>query len=497
MKTAVVLNALLDGSCWTERLAGRDPIEEVCKKALSLANKNGVFVLLEKSSPEALTKRFHGCTVIRVSDTSVRNVLGLLHERCGSYGNIVYWYADAPLLDLDTARGMLVRHREELAEYTRGEGFPDGLVPEVVRVGVLPKLNALLTDNGGIGRNSFFETLSKRINSFDIETCFSSEDMRLRRIELFTSSRRTRLLTERVAEHAGFECGFEDIRRLLHEKPETFRTLPSYVEIEITQETSSRSVYSPLSAIQRPTGSMPYERFRTAFDRVLDFTGGYHLALSLYGDPLMHGDIRRIIEYAVSKVGVELVLETDGIRFMPEFSDWVYGLKAPNLHVIFEVDAVSDEVYRRVREADLNTVERNIRYLLDRGMPNVYVQMVRMDSNEEELLQFFKRWDKEAGGAIIQKYNTYLGALPERSSADLLPLDRSPCWHLQRDLVVFWDGRVPRCRQDINGQVLLGNLFSEPLPELWQKGEPFFISHCRGLYDEYCSRCDEWFTFNF
>lgn len=497
MKTAVVLNALLDGSCWTERFAGRDPIEEVCKKASRLASKNGVFVLLEKNSPEAITKRFQGCTVIRVSDTSVRNVLGLLQEQCRSYSNIVYWYADAPLLDLDTARRMLVRHREELAEYTRGEGFPDGMVPEVVRVGILPKLKVLLTDDSRIQRNSFFETLSKRINSFDIETCFSSEDMRLRRIELFTSSRRTRLLVERVTERAGFECGFEDIRRLLHEEPETFRTLPSYVEMEITQETSSRSVYSPLSAIQRPTGSMSYERFRTAFDRVLDFTGGYHLALSLYGDPLMHGDIRRIIEYAIGSNGVELVLETDGTRFMPEFSDWVYGLKAPNLHVIFEVDAVSDEVYRRIREADLNTVERNIRYLLDRGMPNVYVQMVRMDSNEEELLQFFKRWDKEAGGAIIQKYNTYLGALPERSSADLLPLDRSPCWHLQRDLVVFWDGRVPRCRQDINGQVLLGNLFSEPLPELWRKGEPFFISHFRGLYDEYCSRCDEWFTFNF
>lgn len=497
MKTAVVLNALLDGSCWTERLAGIDPIEEVCKKASLLAGRDGVFVLLHKKAPEALAKRFHGCTIIKVSDTSVGSVLGLLHERCGSYGNIVYWYADAPLLDMATARRMLVRHREELAEYTRGEGFPAGLVPEVIRVGVLPKLKSLATNEGCIRRDSLFDTLSKRINSFDIETCFSSEDMRLRRIEFYTSSRRTRLLTERVVERAGFECGFEKIRRLLQDTPGLFRTLPSYVEIEITQESTVRSAYSPVPAINRPPGSMPYDRFITAFDRVLDFTGGCHLALSLYGDPLMHGDIRRIIEYAVGRDGVELVLETDGIRFMPEFSDWIFGLEATNLHVIFEVDAVSDEVYRRVREADLNTVERNIRYLLERGMPNVYVQMVRMDSNEEELLEFFKRWDKEAAGAIIQKHNTYLGTLPVHSSADLKPLHRSPCWHLLRDLVVFYDGTVPRCRQDINGRFPLGNLFSEQLPEIWRKGEPYFISHCRGLYDEYCGRCDEWFTFNF
>ncbi|MBN2322603.1 MAG: spiro-SPASM protein [Spirochaetes bacterium] len=497
MKTAVVLNGLLDGSYWTARLAGKDPIEEVCRKASNLSSKNGVFVLLKKNAPETLAKRFHGCTVIRVADASVRNVLALLSRECRSYGNIVYWYADAPLLDLETARRMVVQHREELAEYTRGEGFPEGLVPEVLRVGVLPKLESLVSDYAGIGRNSIFETLSKRINTFDIETCFSSEDMRLRRIELLTSSRRTRLLVERVAERAGFECGFEDIRRLLHEQPETFRSLPSYVEIEITRETSSGSVYSPLPAIQRPSGSMPYDGFKTALDRVLDFTGGVHLALSLYGDPLMHADIRRIVEYAVGCRDVELILETDGTRFLPEFSDWIYGLGAPNLHIIFEVDAVSEAVYRRVRNADLNTIERNIRYLLDKGMTHVYVQMVRMDSNEEELLQFFERWDKEAEGAIIQKYSTYLGALPERSSADLLPLERSPCWHLQRDLVVFSDGKIPRCRQDINGRVLLGDLFSEPLFEIWQKGEPFFISHCRGRYDEYCKSCDEWFTFNF
>ncbi len=499
MKTAVVLNALLDGSSWVEPINGQDPIEEILKKAALLAKKEGIFVLVKKDMPTGLEKRFKGCHLIKVGDTSATAVFGLLRERCARYGNIVYWYADAPLIDIEVSRRMLLLHKEELAEYTHGEGFPRGVTPEIVRVGLLPKLIALLKDDDGeIGRNSFFETMSKRINSFDIETYFSPEDMRLRRIDLFTSKRRTALGVGRIVEKAGFGCSFKDIRRIIHEHPAMLRTVPSYVEVEITTETAAGCIYSmEPPALKRAGGSMEYDRFREVFDRVLDFTGGFYLSFSLSGEPLLHGDIRKLIEYAMSFPDVHLVVETDGTLWSPPFSDYIHGLGASNLHVIFEVDAVTQETYGKIRDSDLNSVERNIRYLLDKGTPNIYVQMMRMDQNEPEMLEFFKLWDKEAEGAIIQKYNSHLGVLPALSTADLRPLERGCCWHLLRDLVVFWDGRVPRCMQDINGEFVLGNILKEPLSDIWKKGENFWLQHCKNEYDEYCRRCDEWFTFNF
>jgi spiro-SPASM protein len=498
MKTAVVLNALIDGLNWTKAIKKSDPIEEVVKKATLLANNGGVFVLVKKKALGTLGKRFDRCNLIKVEDTSAKDIFTLVHDQCKRYGNLVYWYADAPLIDIDLSHKMLLLHRDGLAEYTHGEGFPGGVTPEILRVGLLPKLAALLTgDDGEIGRASIFNTLSKRINSFDIETHFSPEDMRLRRIELFTAHRRTALLVERFIERAGFGCSFEDIRRIIHEHPAVLRTVPSYVEVEITTESGPSCIYSPLRSITRPRGSMTYDDFRGVFDRVLDFTGGVHLSFALYGEPLIHGDIRKFIEYALSHPEVDLILETDGMLWSPVFSDYVAGLGAKNLHVIFDLDATTKETYTRIRDADLNEVERNIRYLLDKDTPNVYVQMVRMDQNEEEMLEFFKVWDKEAGGAIIQKYNSYLGTLPALSSADLSPLERVCCWHLLRDLVVFWDGRVPRCRQDISGGFILGNILSDPLPDIWKRGDTFWLQHCRKEYDEQCKRCDEWFTFNF
>jgi spiro-SPASM protein len=498
MKTAVVLNALIDGLYWTKSINGADPIQEVLKKAALLASKDGIFVLVEKSEIGRLGKRLHGCNLIKVENMAVREVFSLVHEHCRRYSNLIYWYADAPLIDVDLAHKMLLLHRDGLAEYTHGEGFPGGVVPEIVRVGLLPKLGALLrVDDGEIGRASIFNTLAKQINSFDIETYFSPEDMRLSRIELFTTSRRTALLVQRIVEKEGFGCGFEDIRRIIHEQPELLRTVPSYVEVEITTENACNCIYSPLPSLTRPLGSMEYGQFKGVIDRVLDFTGGFHLAFALYGEPLIHREIHKLVEYALSRPEVELVIETDGALWSPTFSDYVHGLAAKNLHIIFELDAATEKTYTRIRESDLNMVERNIRYLLDKGTQNVYVQMVRMDQNEDEMLDFFKVWDREAGGAIIQKYNSYLGVLPALSTADLRPLERGSCWHLLRDLVIFWDGRVPRCRQDINGRFILGNILSEQLSDIWEKGATFWLQHCEKKYDEDCRRCDEWFTFNF
>ena len=108
MKTAVVLNALLDGSSWAEPIKGQDPIEEVLKKASLFANKEGVFVLVKKQMQAGLEKRLKGCHLIRTEDMSARNVFGLIRERCARYGNIVYWYADAPLIDIEITRKMLL-----------------------------------------------------------------------------------------------------------------------------------------------------------------------------------------------------------------------------------------------------------------------------------------------------------------------------------------------------------------------------------------------------
>jgi spiro-SPASM protein len=514
MKTAVVLNTLIGRSrgdskaaslgdyqgnlSWNNTISGLDPVKELLKKCRKLVEEKDIYIIIGGASGDELKRIFKGYHLIVVDDWTIHAVFSAIYAACREYEDIFYWYIDAPLIDIEIAKQMLQIHNEEVADYTYGEGFPEGITPEVVRVNILPKLMSLIEkEENPVRRNSIFEALSKEINSFDIETFFSPKDMRLERIQLFTSVKRTRLMVDSVVGRKGFGCSFKEFADLVESEPSIKRTVPSYIEVEITNSTNIGKVYSPLQFLTRPRGMMSYDTFAQIFNKLLDFSESFYIAFSLLGEPLLHPNIKEFIELVVANSDVNLILETDGTLFTPDFSDYIHTLGVKNLSIIFEVDAIRDETYRKIRGGDLSRVERNVRYLLEKGVDNVYVQMVRMDVNEDEMLEFFEVWDREAKGAIIQKYNTYLNLLPVLSDADLGPLERGCCWHLLRDLVIFLDGKVPRCKQDINGKFLLGNVLEDTLSDIWKNGEAFWLDHCKKEYDEYCAICDEYFTFNF
>jgi spiro-SPASM protein len=242
---------------------------------------------------------------------------------------------------------------------------------------------------------------------------------------------------------------------------------------------------------------MEFEAFVKVLAKILDLSEDFHIEFSYLGESLLHGEIRRILEHTISNQRIHTILRTDGTLCTPAFSDYLAGLNAQNLSIICELDAARSETYRTIRQGDLNKVERNVRYLLSKLNKNVYVQMVRVDDKEEEMLKFYDLWEKEGARIIIQKYNSFLGLLPERSRHDLRPLERMCCWHLQRDLVVFHNGNVPRCKQDINGMYLLGNLLKEDASTVWERGLIHYADHCKKKYDRYCTICDEYYTFNF
>jgi len=497
MKKAIVINSLLAGETWARRFGATDGISVLLEKVFSLV-KDDVFIVTDQAAERLIGARADGIKRITAGNRKTRHVFNQLYKALQDYEYIIYLFFDAPLLDIEIVKKMEMVHREEIAEYTYGEGFPIGFTPEILQVEMLPKLATLLEDDDTpIKRDSFFTAISKEINSFDIETYFSHQNMRLKRLELTTSEKRNRLLVQRIIDRAGAWCSFDKFCIILEDFPAVVRTLPSYAEIEITPEVNGRCLYSPLSLRKKKQREMDAEEYAAVLDKILDFAGGLHVSISYLGEPFLHSDVSEIIKRSLNKKDVHLIIETDGIQCTPQVSDFIAGFATNNLSIIFQVDAVMEDTYNTVRDGSLGRVERNIRYLLSKKRKNVYVQFVRMDSNEDEMLKFFDVWEAEGAKVIIQKYNSYLGVLPALSSSDLTPLERMPCWHLQRDIVVFSNGDIPRCKQDINGKILLGNIFKDDPTDIWKRGEPHFIDHCRKKYDTWCDVCDEYYTFNF
>ena len=219
MKNAIVLSTLVEGSTWQGGIPGFVPadldpadhnlVEELVNKLKSLGKEDDIFVAVDPAGDRLLPKSLKGLKKIPVEDRKAKNLFQQIYSSLRSYENVIYLFADAPLLDIRLTKEMISLHTGEFAEYTYGEGFPVGITPEIVKVDLFPKIASLLEkDNPDAGRDSIFTGLSKEINSFDIETYFAAEDLKLRRIELTTSSKRNALLVERVVKQLGISCGY-------------------------------------------------------------------------------------------------------------------------------------------------------------------------------------------------------------------------------------------------------------------------------------------------
>lgn len=345
MKNAIVLNTLIESSRWKESIQGFNLVEELVKKAKSLGNEKDIFFVADSAGARPLSKSFKNLKNIIIDDRKTKNIFRQIYFSLKSYENVIYLFVDTPLIDIRITKEMLSLHIDEFAEYTYGEGFPVGTAPEILKVDLFPKIASLLEkENPDIGRDSIFTGLSKEINSFDIETYFADEDLKLLRVELTTSLKRNALLVERVIKKLGISCGYEQFCNFLSENPSALRTTPSYIEIEIISDQNSECIYSPLSRLTRKPGRMSFDDFRIVLDQIRTFTESCYVAFSMWGEPLAHRDIKKFIEYTVQDRKTNLIIETDGVLFDPDFSDFVIGLGAENLHVIFEVDAPVGEV---------------------------------------------------------------------------------------------------------------------------------------------------------
>ena len=101
------------------------------------------------------------------------------------------------------------------------------------------------------------------------------------------------------------------------------------------------------------------------------------------------------------------------------------------------------------------TVLQNILGLAETARDRLYVQIMKINETEPFLDAYYDFWEKHKIPIILQKQNTFLGRIQDRRYSDLSPLDRIPCWHLQRDLYITADGGVSFCKQDVDGAMLM------------------------------------------
>ncbi len=409
---------------------------------------------------------------------------------------IVKINADAPFIDTQPVFEMMRLHEDSLAEFTFSENLPAGFTSEIVSGSLVNEIPDMDEKTLPLGK-----VVKSNINQFDVELYYIDPDIRDKRISFLNSDRRDSKIMENLYSlNSGFPS-YKEVRNLVESHPESLFISPSYIELEITGRCELDCLFCYRKSLQKEHPDMSSEIHGKILEGLSEFGLPCTICYGGSGEPMMHNGFYDFLERASSVEAVSQVfVETNGLMADANFRSFVEGNE--KIKTIININGYDRDTYRALHSTDcFDRVYKNIESLkeLNEKDNRVFIQVMKINETESFLDRYYDFWEKTGLPIILQKQNTFLGRIEDRRYSDLSPVDRIPCWHLQRDLYILSDGTVAFCRQDVDGLESKGSLTEKTLSELWDIKREDFIENYRKKYSSFpaCADCDEWYTFNF
>lgn len=282
-----------------------------------------------------------------------------------------------------------------------------------------------------------------------------------------------------------------------------YRKAPNTVVVENTNFCNSACVFCPHSVMKRKQGVMDKKLFRKIVDECVSL-GVSHLSIHNFGEPLMDKDFMNKVRYAKKKGLFWVGTSTNGKLLTKSLSEEIIlsGLDGIN----FSLDAFSKTAYEKIRiglpfEKVIENVKQfiELRHKLKKDNPMIVVDFVENEFNKNEIKKFVAEWRNLADKVNISTLHTWGGiyggkAGKESFHFENLRVKKEPCRFLWTDMVINWDGRVSACCQDYEAKMVIGDVATQSLKDIWQ-GEvlnKLREKHLSGKMTDIplCSKCD-------
>ncbi len=283
---------------------------------------------------------------------------------------------------------------------------------------------------------------------------------------------------------------------------------PSEIILEVTNRCNVRCRFCHFhgeSAVRkRPLGVMPDSVWKRVLEDVESWIGETEQVVLCFhgaGEPLLHPKLKEILSRARGIRGASIGFMTNGMlldrswaRFLVDLPvDWVW----------FSIDGNSPLINDRYRKGSrLEKIVRNVEGLIEEkerlgsGLPVLNFNMVAYpDVGEKEIDSYLKKWVPYAGCVSISRFRP----IPSKkllSEEERRRVSYKPCPLLYRQMVISWDGKVGLCCEDINMEVVLGDVTEEGLLEIFNGKRACQVRtlHERGERERVplCRECDVW-----
>ena len=252
--------------------------------------------------------------------------------------------------------------------------------------------------------------------------------------------------------------------------------------------------------MRRPKGVMPFELFRRCADQIAANAPRTEVWFSFCGEPLLQPELLLDMLAYGRSVGLRsLNLNSNGMLLTPEISEGI--LDSGVDLVVFGIDGFSREAYEKIRVRGVRDelyakVEDFLARRARRGRgPEVMTQFIEMDENVGEYDAFARHGLSRGATVKVRRKLSWGGKFT--TPLDVPSEARIPCPWAVTMMHVFWDGRVPRCPGDTEGEEGVGNAWHAPLVELWAQLGRYRTLHLEHRFAELparCHACKDWMT---
>lgn len=252
--------------------------------------------------------------------------------------------------------------------------------------------------------------------------------------------------------------------------------------------------------MRRPKGVMPLALWQRCADQIAEAAPRTEVWFSFCGEPLLEPELLlEMLAYGKAAGLRSLNLNSNGMLLTPELSDRI--LDSGVDLVVFGIDGFSREAYERIRIGGVrDSLYPKVEDFLARRArraagPEVMTQFIEMDENAGEYEAFERHWLARGATVKLRRQLSWGGKF--ETGIDVARDRRIPCPWAVTMMHVFWDGRVPRCPGDTEGEEGVGNAWHAPLSELWRRLGAYRALHLEHRFEELperCQSCKDWMT---
>lgn len=288
------------------------------------------------------------------------------------------------------------------------------------------------------------------------------------------------------------------------EKKYEMHEFPLSIGLEPTNYCNLNCIMCGHGKLTRKKGNMDIRLYKKIIDEVAEVNPDTRIYLDFYGEPLtLKFKLYYMIDYAKKKGVNNVNFNSNGLLLDEEMAEML--LDSGINFVSFDCDGFSKEVYEKIRVGgNRDKFYKNVEYILQRKkeyeklypsrkLPIIEVKIIEMPENQAEVSQLVEYWQKK-GAWVAKRRLISWGGINER--AQFQPHSRIACGAGLGTCMITWDGKVPYCCCDVDASVILGDLNTDSILDIWQRrNEQYIKYHFSHEWDKLpliCQKCNDW-----